>query len=258
VLFRSEKPAPETVVVLVQGAAPRDDERDRNDPDADLARVTCAVEVGRYGPKLAEKWLLRCAAEREVSFEPDALEHFASVIDGNLGLARAELDKLAGLGGGAPVTLAQVTALLGVRHGETPADWCDAVLHDETARAAEVLPHILAQAGVSGVGLVTMLGAQLLGLGLARVQYDRGARGGALQRAVFDAILRVRPPRLDYKAAAERWSRLAERWPVERVDGALAAALRADRRLKETSLAGDRGVLLDLVMQLAPRAEVAT
>src|ERR1051325_9541404 len=158
-----EKPAPETVVVLVQGAAPRDDERDRNEPDADLARLTCAVEVERYGPKLAEKWILRRAEEREVSFEPDALEHFASVIDGNLGLARAELDKLAGLGGGAPVTLAQVTALLGVRHGETPADWCDAVLHDETARAAEVLPHILAQAGVSGVGLVTMLGAQLLG-----------------------------------------------------------------------------------------------
>src|ERR1041384_5825909 len=58
-----EKPAPETVVVLARGAAPRDDERDRNDPDADLARVTCAVEVGRYGPKLAETWLLRCAAE---------------------------------------------------------------------------------------------------------------------------------------------------------------------------------------------------
>ena len=252
-----EKPAPETVVVLVQGAAPRDDERNRNDPDADLARVTCAVEVGRYGPKLAEKWLLRRAAEREVSFEPDALEHFARVIDGDLGLARAELDKLAGLGGGVPVTLAQVTALLGVRHGETPADWCDAVLNDETARAAEVLPHLLAQPGVSGVGLVTMLGAQLIGLGLARAQYDRGARGGALQRAVFDGLLRARPPRLDYRAAAERWSRLAERWPVERVDGALAAALRADRRLKETSLADDRGVLLDLVMQVAARAEVA-
>ena len=158
---------------------------------------------------------------------------------------------------GAPITLGQVTALLGVRHGETPADWGDAVLHDETARAARVLPHLLAQPGVSGVGLVTLLGAQLIGLGLARVQYDRGVRGGALQRAVFDAILRVRPPRLDYKAAAERWGRLAERWPLRRVDAALAAALRADRRLKETSLSDDRGVLLDLVMQLAPAAEVA-
>jgi len=252
-----EKPAPEIVVVLVQGAAPRDDERDRGEPDPDLARVTCAVEVGRYGPKLAEKWLLRRAAEREVRFEPDALEHFAGVIDGDLGLALAELDKLAGLGGGEPVTLAQVSALLGVRHGETPADWCDAVLHDETARAAEVLPHLLARPGVSGVGLVTGLGAQLLGLGLARAHYDRGVRGAALQGAVFNALLRVRPPRLDYRAAAAQWSRLAERWPVERVDRALAAALRADRRLKETSLADDRGVLLDLVMQLAHAAGVA-
>src|ERR1044071_943503 len=38
-----EKPAAETVVVLVQGAARRDDDRDRNEPHADLARVACAV-----------------------------------------------------------------------------------------------------------------------------------------------------------------------------------------------------------------------
>src|SRR5258706_9079258 len=89
-LLRSlEKPAPETVVILVQAAAPRDDDRDKNEPDADLARLTCAVEVGRYPPKLAEKWLLKRAAEREIAFEPDALEHFARVVDGDLGLARS-------------------------------------------------------------------------------------------------------------------------------------------------------------------------
>lgn len=260
-----EKPAPETVVVLVQGAARGgragggEDERggDRNAADADLARVTCAVEVGRYGPKLAEKWLMKRAEERGVRFDPDAAAHFVKVIDGDLGLARSELDKLAGLGGETPVTLAQVTALLGVRHGETQADWCDAVLHAESARAARILPHLLAQTGVSGVGLVTLLGTQLVGLGLARAQYDQGRRGDALQRAVFGAILRARPPRLDYRGSAERWSRLAEHWPLGRVDAAVRGALRADRRLKGTSLADEHGVLLDLVMELACGAEAA-
>src|ERR1041384_2099291 len=36
-----EKPSPETVVVLVQGAAWREDPRDRNEPDPDLVRATC-------------------------------------------------------------------------------------------------------------------------------------------------------------------------------------------------------------------------
>jgi DNA polymerase-3 subunit delta len=252
-----EKPAPETVVVLVQGAARREDDRDRDEPDPDLARVACTVEVGRLGPRLAEKWLLKRAAERGLTLEPDAAEHLTRVVDGDLGLGRTELDKLAGLGGGAPITLAQVTALLGVRHGETPADWCEAVLSGETSLAARILPFLLAQPGLSGVSLLILLGTRLIGLGLARVHYDRGLRGGALQRAVFDAILRVRPPRLDYRSSAERWSRLAEQWPLGRLDGAIAAARRADRRLKETSLADDRGVLLDLVMQLAEREEVA-
>jgi DNA polymerase-3 subunit delta len=252
-----EKPAAETVVVLVQGAARRDDDRDGNEADPDLLRSSCAVEVPHYGPKLAEKWVLKRAAARGIIFEPDAAAHFARVTDGDLAFARSELDKLAGLAGDSGITLAEVSGLLGVRRGETQVDWCAAVLNDETVRAAGILPHLLAQSGVSGVGLLTQLGTQFLGLGLARSQYERGLRGGALQRAVFDAILRARPARLDYKGSAEQWSRLAERWPLPRVDAAITAALGADRRLKSTTLANEQGVLLDLVMQLGLRAREA-
>jgi DNA polymerase III subunit delta len=257
VLHYLEQPAPETIVVLIQGAARREDDRDGNQADPDLLRLTCTVEVPHYGPKLAEKWVLKRAAERGIVFEPDAAAHFALVTDGDLALARSELDKLAGLAGDTAITLAEVSALLGVRRGETPTDWCAAVLNDETARAAVILPHLLAQTGISGVGLVTQLGTQLLGLGLTRSQYERGLRGGPLQRAVFEAILRARPPRLDYKGSAEHWSRLAERWPLPRIDTAIAATLGADRRLKSTTLADEQGVLLDLVMQLGLRVSEA-
>ncbi|NOT08316.1 MAG: DNA polymerase III subunit delta [Gemmatimonadales bacterium] len=251
-----EQPAAETVLVLIQSAPRKDD--DRGDPDADLVTRTTAVEVGRPSTKVAEKWVQKRASERGVVLEADAVVHLVKAVDGDLAAARTELDKLAGLGGGPPVTLEVLTGLLGVRHGETAADWCDAVLEDDPGRASLLLPHILELSGVSGVGLLIQLGTHLIGLGVARVQYDKGLRGGSLNKAVFDTLLRARPPgRLDYRGAAERWSRLAEAWPLHRVEAAVAAARRADRRLKGTSLADERGVLVDLIMQLAHREREA-
>ncbi|HEV8148903.1 MAG TPA: DNA polymerase III subunit delta [Gemmatimonadales bacterium] len=255
VLHYLQNPAAETILVLVQGA-PRHEE-DRREADPDLVGLSCAVELDRYGPKLAEQWVQKRAQERDIRLAPEAAAHLVKAVDGDLSAARSELDKLAGLGGAELVTLEQVTASLGIRHGETPADWCDAVLADHSGQAASILPHLLAQSGVSGVNLLNQLGTQLIGLGLARAWHDRGLRAGNLERAIRDALLRVRPPvRLDYRSSAEQWSRLAVAWPKERVAAAIRAARRADQRLKGTSLADERGILFDLIMQLAPLAEV--
>jgi DNA polymerase-3 subunit delta len=255
VLHYLSNPARETVLILWQGAPRKDDEK--SEADADLSRLTSAVEVARCTARLAEKWVLKRAEERGVTLEPAAAAHLVKAVDADLGAARSELDKLAGLGGEAPVTLAHLTAILGIRHGETQADWCDTVLDDDPGRAASILPHLLDQSGVSGVGLLSQLGTQLVGLGIARSHYDRGLRGSGLERAVFDAVMRARPARLDYRGAAARWSRLADSWPLARVDAALAAARRADTRLKGTTLADERGVLVDLIMQLAHCAREA-
>jgi len=249
VLHYLSNPARETVLILWQGAPRKEDEK--SEADADLARLATAVEVARCTPRLAEKWVIKRAEERGVRLEPEAAAHLVKAVDADLGAARSELDKLAGLGGDAPVTLDHLTASLGIRHGETQADWCDAVLDDHPGRAASILSHLLDQSGVSGVGLLNQLGTQLVGLGIARSTYDRGLRGGGLERAVFDAVMRARPARLDYRGAAARWSRLADSWPIARVDAAIAAARRADTRLKGTTLADERGVLVDLIMELA-------
>jgi DNA polymerase-3 subunit delta len=252
VLHYLERPAAETVLVLLQGAARRED--DRADTDADLTRLTCAVEVERVGPKLAEKWVNRRANELGIQLTPEAAAHLVKAVDSDLGAARSELDKLAGLGGGATITLEQVTALLGIRHGETQSDWCDAVLQNQPGRAAAMLPHLLDQTGVSGVGLLIQLGTHLIGLGVARAHYDRGQRGGGLHGAVFNSILKARPAgRLDYKGSAAKWCGVVDAWRKPQIDVAIAAALVADKRLKSTTLADERGVLVDLVMQLGLR-----
>jgi DNA polymerase III delta subunit len=138
-----------------------------------------------------------------------------------------------------------------VRRGETSSDWCHAVLEDRSGEAARMLDHLLDQPGVSAVGLLTMLGTNLIGLGMARAQYDKGLRGNSLERAVFEGIRRARPARIEWSDAARRWSGVIDAWPIGRIDAAIAAACRADRRIKDVSLADDRGILLDLVMQLA-------
>jgi hypothetical protein len=120
-----------------------------------------------------------------------------------------------------------------------------------------MLPHLLELTGVSGVGLLAQLGTQLIGLGVARAQYDRGTRGAGLENAVFQALLRSRPARLDYKGCAARWSRVVNEWPLPRLEAAIAAARAADVRLKGITLADERGVLVDLIMQLAHRAREA-
>ena len=251
VLKYLEKPLPETVLVLVQGAARRDD--DRAEPDPDLLRLTAAVEVERLSPRLAEKWVHRRAEERGIRLAPETAAHLVKAVEGDLGAARSELDKLAGLSGAEPIALEVLSASLGVRHGETAADWCDAVLEGNSGAAALMLPHLLARPGVSGVSLLALLGTHLIGLGLARGQWEQGQRGAGLERAVRETLLRTRPPvRLDYRSAAERWGRLAEHWDAGRVRAAVHAARRADRRLKETSLSDEGGVLADLVFQLCP------
>ncbi|HLG07025.1 MAG TPA: hypothetical protein VI383_12850, partial [Gemmatimonadales bacterium] len=197
-----------------------------------------------------EKWVIRRAEEIGVALTPDAAAHLVRAVQGDLGAARSELDKLAGLGGGDPIGVDQLAASLGVRRGETVTDWSEAVITDRTGEAAAMLPYLLAQTGVTGVGLLIELGTQLVGLGVARASFDRGIRGPALDRAIFAAILRARPARLDYRAAAAQWSRVVERWPRPRIVTAIRAARRADGRLKGTTLTDERGILVDLLMEI--------
>jgi hypothetical protein len=124
-------------------------------------------------------------------------------------------------------------------------------LEGNTARAAALLPSVLAQPGVSGVKLVTALGTALVGLGIARAHYDRGLRGGALEAAVLQSLLKIRPfGLLGYKEEASRWSRSVPVWPGRRIRAALRDARDIDERLKNTTVSDERGLMMDLVLRM--------
>jgi DNA polymerase III subunit delta len=252
-----EHPAPETVVVLVQ-SAPADREKDPG-PDKDLTRGAYAVACEPLPPERARRWLLRRAAGLAVTLEDAAAEHLLLATGNDLGAVAAELQKLAALPAGAPLTAEQVGALVGVRHGETTFDWRDAVLDRAAGRAAAMLGPLLDQPGVTGVRLVTLLGTTLAGVGLARTQHDRGLRGASLERLVFDRIRQLRLFGLpDWKRESAQWARWAGTWPAGRIRFALGAARDADQALKHTTISDERAILTDLALRLAmARAEAA-
>lgn len=239
-----EKPAAETVLVLVQGSG-------EDKPDPDLAAKSVTVEAATLPAERAQRWLLHHAERLGVGFEPEAAAHMVKVAESNLGVLRSELDKLAGLGGGPPLTRERVGEFLGVRHGETPADWIANVLRGEVGRAAELLPHLLAQTGVSGVQLVAQLGVNVAALGFGRSAFERGTRGGALAGALKQMCFRLRPlVKVSYDEASQLWSQAMPQWPARRIEAAFGALRRADERLKNTAISDEHAILFDLCMEL--------
>ncbi len=241
-----ERPSPETVLILVQGAGEEAE-------DKELARAACSVACAPLSHERVLKWLQRRAEGLGIALEPEAAEHLARAVSGELGPLASELQKLAALPPGEPVTVERVGAIVGVRHGETAFDWRDALFEGETARAVQLLGRVLDQPGSSAVRLVTMTGSTLAGVGIARSHYDRGVKGPRLEAVVFETIRRVRVfGLLSWGEEKSRWARWAPAWPAGRVRQGLRAALAADMALKGTTLSDEVGILTDMVLRMAP------
>ncbi|MGH7509091.1 MAG: DNA polymerase III subunit delta [Gemmatimonadales bacterium] len=239
-----EHPSAETIVIMVQGA----DEAE----DKELAGAAYTVRLDPLPPDRARKWLLHQAGKLGVVLEPEAADHLMLSVGADLGTLASELAKLASLPPDDRLTAERVGQLVGIRHGETLWDWREAVLDDQTGRGVALLPSVLAQPGISGVRLVTVLGTALVGVGIARAHYDRGLRGSGLEGAVFKSLLNNRPAGLmGYKEEARHWSRWALRWPAARLRAALRDARETDEALKNTTVSDECGLVTDLVLRMS-------
>jgi DNA polymerase-3 subunit delta len=245
------RPAPDTVLVLIQGA-------NEETEDKEIARAAVTVACEPLSEDRVLKWLARRATGLGVELPDDAARHLVRAVGGELASLAAELDKLAALPADEPFTVERVGELVGVRHGETIFDWRDAVLEDRTGPAVHLIGRLLDQPGHSGVKLAAVLGTTLIGVGIARSYLDRPLRGKALDDAVFRTIQRCRVfGLLSWSEEKARWIRWAPKWPAERVTGALRAVLAADTALKGTTISDERGILTDLVLRMATSAKAA-
>ena len=245
-----ENPSKDTVLVLVEGAPNEEKQRDW-DPDEAIAARSYAVNFEPLPPDRVIRWLGHHAKRLGIGFAEGAAEHLAAAVGYELGALRAELEKFASLAESEPITREQVGDIVGIRHGETLEDWVEALLSRDAGRALALGQRVLDQAGMSGVKMVSALGTALVGLRMARAHHDKGSRGGALERVLFERLRQIRPFGLgDWKATVHNWSRWAEAWPATRLRAALRATLEADMALKGTRVTDEAGVVTDLALRL--------
>jgi DNA polymerase III delta subunit len=239
------RPSPETVLVLVQSAG------ERLDPE--LGRGASLVDFEILEPARIRKWIHHRAKEKEggLTLEDDAARLLQDAVGDDLPQLAAELAKLAGAIQGRVVTVADVADLVGVRHGETAGDFVYAVTGRRFSDAAAMVPRLLAGPGNTGVRLLTSLGTALVGLALARAHLDAGGSRAAVRDRMFGAIKETRLPGLgNWGEAAARWVDDAARWSAAELDQGLAALLRADARLKTTTVSGEAGIVAEAVLSL--------
>jgi DNA polymerase-3 subunit delta len=238
-------PNPTTLLVLVQGAG---------EPDPDLARGSVTVGMEPLPESRVARWVTHRAAALGVTLEPEAQELLRDVTGSDLQQLATELEKLAALAAGRPVTAADVTAAVGVRRGETIKDLVGAALARRAPEAAALLEPVLRQSGVTGVRVITHLGTALLGTALARAERDRGVAAHRLVPVLVSHMRQARMFGVSYQEEAERWTEWAARWSPEELRDALRRTLATDRALKSTTVTDERGLVLDLLLSLGVSA----
>jgi DNA polymerase III subunit delta len=104
------RPAPDTVLVLIQGA-------NEGAEDKELAKSAVAVACEPLPEDRVLKWLDRRAKGLGVELPDNAARHLVRAVGGELASLAAELDKIAALPSGESLTVERIGELVGVRHG---------------------------------------------------------------------------------------------------------------------------------------------
>jgi DNA polymerase III subunit delta len=245
-----ENPSNETVLALIEGP-PNEDKRKDSGPDEGIVARAYAVDFQPLAPDRVIRWIAHHARRLDITFAEGAAQHLAVACGYELGLLGPELEKFGSLSSGEPITRDMVGDIVGIRHGETLEDWVEALLGGDAPRALALGFRVLEQSGMSGVKMVSTLGTAFVGLRLARAHYDKGSKGGTLERVLFERLRVVRPFGIgEWKVAVSNWSTWAEMWPAARLSAAVRASLEADAALKGTRVSDDAGVIADLILRL--------
>ena len=164
---------------------------------------------------------------------------------------KIELDKLVAFTGGGTINEAAISAVVGVRPGETLGDLLDAVARRDATAALAMLPAVLQQPKSGGVPIVLALTVQTLGIGWAQAARERGASPSRLNGDLFNLLKETGAyPWRAWGEFASTCARAADVWSSRNVDEALAALLEADVNLKTTRLSSDEQLVSNLVLAL--------
>lgn len=235
------------VLVLVFGPA------ERGKPDRALVQRTFALETEPLAGNRVPKWIAHHAqASLGVSVTDDAAALLFEHAGNDLAALAGELDKLASYTNGGVIDEQAVSAVVGVRRGETLGDFLDAVGQRDAPRALSLLAHVLDQPKVSAVQIVMALTAQTQALAWGRAMRARGTSTGRLEREYYELLKSAggaytgRP----WGEAVRSWVAALDAWDDAALDRGMDALLAADIALKETRISSDEEILARLVLAM--------
>lgn len=239
-----DAPAPGTSVILVAGAG-----------KSDRALMDKATEL-RFDP-LPPSRILKFIAHHareahKTTVTPAAAELLHSVVGSDLHELTTEIDKLASYVSGGQIDESVVADVIGVRHGETLADFMDALVDRNPGRALDILPRLLTQPKTTGVSIVMALANQTLAMAWGRAKLDKGMASSSLEREYLGLLQSagwLMLPR-SYGAAAKVWARATPDWTADALERSIEALLAADVALKETRFATDEQILAGVVLSI--------
>lgn len=245
------RPAPDLLLILTSAAGSKS--------DSALSATTTQLQFEPLTGDRIPKWIAHHATtELKIRISEPAIELLQAAVGSDLHQLAGELDKLASYveGRGEEIGEDAVAAVVGVRRGETQADFLDAVADRNVSRALELVPHILAQSKTTGVSIVMALTTQMLAISWGRAKLDEGLSIARLSQEYFNLLKETgaytgRP----WGSAVGIWTRAAEHWSHDALDQALDALLEADIALKESRVSSDGQLLATVVLSLCAADE---
>jgi DNA polymerase-3 subunit delta len=252
------RPASDTLVILTSPAGTK--------ADSALANASVALEFAPLTPERVRKWIAHHATTvLAVDIDDEATQLLQQGVGNDLLMLAAELDKCASyvLGAmttpdtaGAPtprpvIDADAVSAVVGVRRGETVTDLLDAVARHDARTAVTLLSHVLGQPKVNAVQVVMMLSTQAFALSFGRARRDAGIPTSRLPNEFFAFLKETGGyPGRPWGEAASAWTKVTEGWSAAACERALHVLLEADMALKDTTVSNAEQILMSLVLSL--------
>lgn len=240
-----QKPSPDLLLILVEVPGAKSDK--------DFLKNATPLEFDYLTADRIPRWIAHHASthfRKQISAE--AADLLQSAVGTDLNMLVSELDKLASYSHGRDIEEADVSAIVGVRRGETMADFLDAVAMRNVTKALELVPQILSQPKISAVQMVMALSVQTLALAWGKARLNEGLSQSRLQGEFFGllkqsgALFTGRP----WGSAASSWASNVGGWNRASLDRALDSLLDADKALKETRLSSEDQVISTLVLSM--------
>jgi DNA polymerase III subunit delta len=240
-----KKPAGDLLLILTAPAGAK--------ADKGLLSAATPVEFAPLSGNRIPKWIAHYVEhDLAATITPGAVTLLQEAVGTDLAQLKVELDKAADFTGGGEIDAAAISAVVGVRAGETLGDFLDAVAQQNATGALGMLDLVLQQPKTSAVTMVMALTAQMLCIGWAQAARERGTHpskiGGDLFSLLKDAggVYTGR----SWGEFVSTCARASAEWSPAAIDHALDALLEADACLKDTRISSDEQMLATLVLSL--------